>query len=600
MARIGITDVAMRDAHQSLFATRMLTSDMESVAELMDQVGYWSLETWGGATFDACIRYLNEDPWERIERLSKAMPNTPMQMLLRGQNLLGYRHYADDVVDAFVDCAAHHGVRVFRVFDALNDPRNLATSMRAVKRTGHHAQATISYAVSPVHTLEKYIALAMDLKKMGADSICIKDMSGLLRPYDAEALVKALNREVSLPVHLHTHATTGMSVATLLKGIEAGAARVDTAISSLAMGTSHSPTETLVEILRGTQYDTGLDIRLLERIASSFRTIRKKYRQFESSFMGADTRILISQVPGGMLSNLESQLREQGKADKLDAVLEEIAHIQKDFGYPPLVTPTSQIVGTQAVFNVLFGRYARLTAESISLLVGRYGRTSAEPEPKLVAQALAEAKLDQPIRHRPADDIPNEIGRIEEELKHKLQVSHVKTEDVLTYAMFPQVALGFFGKRVKGPISIEAPELERRAPPSGRYIVSVNGRDYTVQRKPGAQGGAQYDVDGVSHQVSVRDTDSAAAAIPVAGTAGASAPAAGANGIQTIAAPMPGDVLKLTCENGERIAAGATVLVMEAMKLQMDVKSKHAGTIQYRVAAGQAVKAEQVLAEVKA
>jgi oxaloacetate decarboxylase alpha subunit len=388
-----------------------------------------------------------------------------------------------------------------------------------------------------------------------------------------------------------------MSVATLVKGIEAGAARIDTAISSLAMGTSHSPTETLVEILRGTPYDTELDLKLLVRIAASFRTLRRKYRQFESSFMGADTRILTSQVPGGMLSNLESQLREQGKLDKMDAVLEEIALVQREFGYPPLVTPTSQIVGTQAVFNVLFGRYARLTAESRDLLVGRYGRTPAEPDSGLLAQALAEVKLDQPIRHRPADDIPNELGRIEEELRRKLQTPHVRVEDVLTYAMFPQIALGFFGKRAQGPVTIEAPEVERRAPPSGRYAVSVNGRDYAVRRKPGARGVTEYDVDGTVYQIAVRDAASDA-------TAAAPAPAP-ANGTATggghsVQAPMPGDVLRLTCENGERIAAGATVLVMEAMKLQMEIKTREAGVIQYKVSAGQAVKAEQVLAVVKA
>lgn len=594
MARIGITDVAMRDAHQSLFATRMLTSDMIPVGGLMDRVGYWSLETWGGATFDTCIRFLNEDPWDRLIQLKAIMPNTPQQMLLRGQNLLGYRHYADDVVEAFVARAAHHGVSVFRIFDALNDPRNFITSIRAVKKAGQHAQATISYATSPAHTKDAYVALARELKTMGADSICIKDMAGLLKPFHAAELVKALKTEVGLPVHMHTHSTTGMSVATLLKAIEAGADRLDTAISSLSMGTSHSPTETMVEILKGTEYDTGLDINLLLEIAACFRNVRTKYRQFESSFLGADTRILTAQVPGGMLSNLENQLREQNALNKLDAVLEEVAHVQKDFGYPPLVTPTSQIVGSQALFNVLFGRYERLTAESKDLLVGRYGHTPAEPDPKLVKKALDELKLDVPVTRRPADDIPNELGRIEEELKGKLQTPHVSVEDVLTYAMFPQVALPFFAKRHKGPVAFENPppsahSVSSATAGSGRYVVKVNGKDYAVKSLPGKDGGRAVEVNGTTYTVAVQESRTAEGAGPV------SAPAPGGQA-ETVLAPMPGDIVKLTCEDGEQIGAGTTVLVMEAMKMQLEVKTRRAGTITYKVNAGNTVKAEQALA----
>jgi oxaloacetate decarboxylase alpha subunit len=591
MARIGITDVALRDAHQSLFATRMLTADMIPVGGLMDKVGYWSVESWGGATYDTCIRFLNEDPWDRLRQLKAVMPHTPQQMLLRGQNLLGYRHYADDVVEAFVDCAARHGVDVFRIFDALNDPRNLATSIRAVKRAGKHAQATLSYATSPAHTLEAYVGLAAEFKAMGADSLCIKDMAGLLKPYDAFDLVAVLKKTVGLPVHLHTHSTTGMSVGTLLKGIEAGADRMDTAISSLAMGTSHSPTETMVEILRGTDYDTGLDIKALAELAACFRTVRKKYRQFESSFVGADTRILTAQVPGGMLSNLENQLREQKAEHKLDAVLDEVAVVQRDFGYPPLVTPTSQIVGTQALFNVLFGRYARLTAESRDLLAGRYGRTPAEPEPKLVQQALAELKLDVPVTRRPADEIPNELGKIEEELKQKLQAPHVPVEDVLTYAMFPQVALQFFARRHKGPVTFEAPAPETRPATggaSGRFQVAVNGRTYAVARKPGKEGTAILEINGASFEVAVT---------AAAETKAAPVPAAAA-GAEKVLAPMPGDVLRLTCEEGERVTAGATLLVMEAMKMQLEVKSRTAGAVTYKVQAGTTVKGEQLLAVV--
>ena len=429
---------------------------------------------------------------------------------------------------------------------------------------------------------------------MGADSICIKDMAGLLKPYPAFDLVQALKSQVGLPVHVHTHSTTGMSVATLLKAIEAGADRVDTAISSLAMGTSHSPTETMVEILRGTEFDTGLDVKRLLEIAACFRTVRQKYRQFESSFLGADTRILTAQVPGGMLSNLENQLREQNALNKLDAVLEEVAVVQRDFGYPPLVTPTSQIVGSQALLNVLFGRYERLTAESKDVLVGRYGRTPAEPDPKLVKKALDELKMDMPMTHRPADSIPNELGKIEDDLKAKLQTSHVSVEDVLTYAMFPQVAVPFFAKRHKGPVTFEAavPAAKSAATPAkstGRYAVTVNGREYAVKSQPGTDGGTKVEVNGVTYEIAVREGGGSEGGGP-------SAELVPGGKEEVIVAPMPGDVIRLTYEDGERIEAGATVLVMEAMKMQLEVKTRRAGTITYRVNAGTAVKADQVIA----
>ncbi|HUH43534.1 MAG TPA: pyruvate carboxylase subunit B, partial [Treponemataceae bacterium] len=372
MARkVKISDLVLRDAHQSLHATRMTTEDMLPILPKLDKIGYESLEAWGGATFDSCIRFLNEDPWQRLRSMKEKLPNTPIMMLLRGQNLLGYRHYADDVVDKFVEAAAKNGVGVFRIFDALNDPRNLKRAADAAKKTGKHVQMAISYATTPYHTKEVYANLAKEYAKFGADSICIKDMSGLLKPYEAYELVKAIKAKVDIPLQIHSHATTGMSVATLTKAAEAGADVLDTVISSMAMGTSHSPTETLVEILKGTEMDTGLDINALLEIAAYFRDIRKHYEKFESSFLGADTRILVSQVPGGMLSNLESQLKEQGAGDKIDEVLKEIPIVQKDCGYIPLVTPTSQIVGTQAVFNVLFGRYNKLTAETRDLLTGR-------------------------------------------------------------------------------------------------------------------------------------------------------------------------------------------------------------------------------------
>ncbi|MDR2143319.1 MAG: pyruvate carboxylase subunit B, partial [Treponema sp.] len=452
MPKVKLTDLVLRDAHQSLFATRMVTADMLPACEKLDKVGYFALEAWGGATFDSCIRFLNEDPWERLKKLKAALPNTKIMMLLRGQNLLGYRHYADDVVAKFVEYAARDGVDIFRIFDAVNDPRNFQAATAAAKKTGKHIQAAISYAVTPFHTIEKYAELAKQYAGIGADSIAIKDMSGLLKPYVAYDLVKAIRKVTDLPIEIHSHATTGMSVATLTKAAEAGAEILDTVISTLAMGTSHSPTETMVEIFRGTEYDTGLDTKLLLEIAAYFRDVRKNYKKFESSFLGADTRILVSQVPGGMLSNLESQLKEQGASDKIDDVLKEIAVVQKDSGYPPLVTPTSQIVGTQAVFNVLFGRYNRLSGEFQDLVAGKYGACPAPKNAEVVKKALEALKMEAEITHRPADDIPPEYGKLEDEAKKLLGTDTVSVEDVLTLAMFPKVAPNFFKKRAEGPV----------------------------------------------------------------------------------------------------------------------------------------------------
>ncbi|NUM37095.1 MAG: pyruvate carboxylase subunit B [Candidatus Brocadiae bacterium] len=458
MTKVKIADLVLRDAHQSLLATRMLTSDMLPIAPKLDKVGYWALESWGGATFDTCIRYLNEDPWDRIRQLKAAIPNTPMMMLLRGQNALGYRHYADDVILKFVERAAFHGIDIFRIFDALNDPRNIECAVRAVKKAKKHAQAAISYATTPFHTIDVFVNIAKEYKNLGVDSICIKDMAGLLRPYDAYELTTKLKQKVGLPVHIHSHATPGMSVATLVKAVEAGADILDTAISSLAMGTSHSPTETMVAIFQGTPYDTGLDIKLLAEISEYFREIKKKYKSFESSFTGADPRILIAQIPGGMLSNMESQLKEFKASDKLDAVLAEIPLVQKDFGYIPLVTPTSQIVGVQAVFNILYGRYNQISKEAKDLLVGNYGKTPAPPNQDLVQKVLKEMNMTKAIIERPADRIPNEINKIENDLKQLLGLESVSIEDVLTYAMFPQIAPKFFKTRSNGPVKMEAPK----------------------------------------------------------------------------------------------------------------------------------------------
>ncbi|MCL1931161.1 MAG: pyruvate carboxylase subunit B, partial [Treponema sp.] len=489
MPKVKLTDLVLRDAHQSLFATRMVTADMLPICDKLDKAGFFALEAWGGATFDSCIRFLNEDPWERLKKLKKALPNTKIMMLLRGQNLLGYRHYADDVVAKFVEQAAKNGIDIFRIFDAVNDPRNFKTAAAAAKKTGKHIQATISYAVTPFHTIEKYAEFAKQLVDIGADSICIKDMAGLLKPYEGYELVKAIKKVTGLPIEIHTHATTGMSVATLTKCAEAGAEILDTTISSMSMGTSHSPTETMVEIFKGTEYDTGLDTALLLDIAAYFRKVRNNYKKFESSFLGADTRILVSQVPGGMLSNLESQLKEQGASDKIDAVLKEIAIVQKDAGYPPLVTPTSQIVGTQAVFNVLFGRYEKLSGEFQDLVAGKYGACPAPKNPDVINKALRELRMEKEITHRPADDIPAEYAKLEDEAKKLLGTGTVTPEDVLTYAMFPKVAPNFFKTRADGPIVFKPEDAAPAAAPAAKnqaekYNVNVNGVDYAVVVSP--------------------------------------------------------------------------------------------------------------------
>ena len=594
MAKIRISENVLRDAHQSLHATRMVTSDMLPIAKQLDKAGFWSLESWGGATFDSCIRFLNEDPWERMRQLKKAMPNTPHQMLLRGQSILGYRHYADDVVEKCVERMAVNGVDVFRVFDALNDPRNFMVPLKAVKKAGKHAQAAISYTISPVHTIESYVKLAKELAAMGADSLCIKDMASLLSPYVAYDLIKAIKKVTDLPIHVHSHATTGMSVATLLKSAEAGAEIIDTSISSMSMGPGHSPTEAMVEIFKGTEFETGLDMHLLLEISAYFRdVVRPKYAQFESSFVGADARILDAQIPGGMLSNLESQLRQQNAFDKLDEVLKENARVCKDFGYPPLVTPTSQIVGTQAVLNVLMGRYKNLTAESMNLLVGNYGKTPAAADPELVKQALKGLNMDKPVTERPADTIPNELPKIEAELKEKLGVASVDIDDVLTYAMFPQVALKFFATRANGPVSFEAQKASSgaaaapaKASGPQNYVITVDSKNYNVTVADG-----NVKVNGKDYKVDLREASAADAAA-------AAAPAASSGAETPVEAPVAGTVLRFVRSNGDHVEQDEPVLILESMKMELEVKSKVAGTITYKADTGASVSAGQVIAVV--
>ena len=560
---LGITEVVLRDAHQSLLATRLRIDDMLPICDKLDQIGYWSLESWGGATFDACIRYLGEDPWQRLRQLKAAMPRTRQQMLLRGQNLLGYRHYADDVVDAFVERCAVNGIDVFRIFDAMNDMRNIAHAVQAVLRTDAHAQGTISYTTSPVHTMDLWVDLGRQIEDLGAHSICIKDMAGLLKPYDAFELVSRLKASVNIPIHMQCHATTGLSTGAVLKAAEAGIDNVDTAISSMSMTYGHTPTETVVASLEGTERDTGLDLAKLEEIAAYFREVRKKYAAFEGSLKGVDGRILVSQVPGGMLTNMESQLKEQGAEDKFDAVLREIPRVREDLGFIPLVTPTSQIVGTQAVLNVLNGeRYKTIAKETAGVLKGEYGATPAPVNAELQARVLAGSA---PITCRPADLLAPEMAKLIAEVQEKARAEGVRLsehveEDALINGLFAQVGWKFLANRgnpaafepapgsapAVAPVPVPAPAVET-------YSVNVDGRYFHVAVGPGG---------------------SALSIQPAA----VSAPAVAGDGV-SVEAPMAGTILKVLVQVGSAVAEGDVVVIMEAMKMETEVRSRASGVV---------------------
>ncbi|MCQ8877950.1 sodium-extruding oxaloacetate decarboxylase subunit alpha [Pseudoalteromonas shioyasakiensis] len=572
MAKLKLTELVLRDAHQSLLATRMRLDDMLPIAEKLDNAGYWSIESWGGATFDSCIRYLGEDPWERIRALKKAMPNTKQQMLLRGQNLLGYRHYADDVVEKFVERAHKNGVDVFRIFDAMNDVRNLETAIKAAVKVGAHAQGTISYTVSPVHTLDMWLTLAKQLEDLGCHSICIKDMAGLLKPYDCEQLIKGLKETVSIPIAMQCHATTGLSTATYQKAIDAGIDMLDTAISSMSMTYGHSATETIVSIVEGTERDTELDLNQLEEIAAYFRDVRKKYAAFEGSLKGVDGRILLAQVPGGMLTNMENQLKEQGAADKLDQVLLEIPRVREDLGYLPLVTPTSQIVGTQAVLNVLTGeRYKTITKETAGVLKGEYGSTPAPMNKELQERVLDGSEA---ITCRPADVLQPELESLQADLlkeaqEQGLDLADEQIDDVLTYALFPQIGLKFIKNR-NNPDAFEAvpsAESNKQEKPSTskpdsktvkaeQYSVKVDGKVYDVVV---AQGGELK-------EVTLKDSE----LIPQSASV--------ASG-ETLNAPLAGNIFKIKVKAGQTVNAGDVVMIMEAMKMETEIRATNSGTI---------------------
>jgi oxaloacetate decarboxylase alpha subunit len=572
MAKLKLTELVLRDAHQSLLATRMRLDDMLPIASKLDDAGYWSIESWGGATFDSCIRYLGEDPWERIRALKKAMPNTKQQMLLRGQNLLGYRHYADDVVEKFVERAHKNGVDVFRIFDAMNDVRNLETAIKAAVKVGAHAQGTISYTVSPVHTLDMWLTLAKQLEDLGCHSICIKDMAGLLKPYDAEKLIKALKETVSVPIAMQCHATTGLSTATYQKAIDAGIDMLDTAISSMSMTYGHTATETIVSIVEGTERDTDLDLNHLEEIAAYFRDVRKKYAAFEGSLKGVDGRILLAQVPGGMLTNMENQLKEQGAADKLNEVLLEIPRVREDLGFLPLVTPTSQIVGTQAVLNVLTGeRYKTITKETAGVLKGEYGLTPAPMNKELQERVLDGAEV---ITCRPADNIAPELATLEAELLKEAQeqgltLADDQIDDVLTYALFPQVGLKFIKNRNNPDAFEPVPSVEdksSKAPSKSasnnnsvkaeQYSVKVDGKVYDVVV---AQGGELK-------EVTLKDSEHIPQSASVASG-------------ETLNAPLAGNIFKIKVKAGQVVNEGDVVIIMEAMKMETEIRAMHTGTI---------------------
>ena len=576
---VAITDVVLRDAHQSLFATRLRLDDMLPAAAMLDEVGYWSLETWGGATFDACIRFLGEDPWDRLRQLKKAMPKTRHQMLLRGQNLLGYRHYADDVVERFVERAVSTGIDVFRVFDAMNDPRNMRCALQAVKKNGGHAQGTLSYTTSPVHNEQTWLDLTEQLLEVGVDSVAIKDMSGILTPTAAYELISKLKAQFDVELHLHCHATTGMAEMTLMKAIEAGVDRVDTAISSMSGTYGHAATEAIVAALQGTPYDTGLDLTKLEKIAAYFRNIRKKYNAFEGQLRGIDSRILIAQVPGGMLTNLESQLKQQNASDKLDQVLAEIPRVREDLGYIPLVTPTSQIVGTQAVLNVLMGeRYKSIAKETAGILKGEYGATPAPVNADLQQRVLADGEM--PITCRPADNILPELDKLEisvteEATKKGVKLAENVIDDVLTVALFPQIAWKFLENR-GDPTAFESlPQATEPAKPAvitpapvtkasepAVYTIEVDGRSYVVRVSEGGE---------IQHYQEV--TKPATQVVP--GVL-AIKPAVDA---EPVKAPLAGNIWKVMVKAGQQIQEGDVIVILEAMKMETEVRAARSGTV---------------------
>ena len=615
MSKIHLTELVLRDGHQSMIATRLRTEDMLPICSKLDAIGFWSLEAWGGATFDACVRYLKEDPWERLAKLRKALPNSQINMLLRGQNLLGYRHYSDDVVHAFVQKSADNGVDVFRIFDAMNDTRNLREAINAVKKVKKHAIGTLSYTTSPVHDIAYFVAMAKELESMGSDSIGIKDMAGLLTPQVAADLVKALTEAVGLPIHVHSHATSGLASMVMLKSIENGAAVIDTCNSSFAEGASHPSTESIVAALKGTEYDTGLDLAKLQEITAYFRETRKKYWQFESDFTGVDTRVLVNQVPGGMISNLSNQLKEQGALDRMDEVLAEIPRVRQDLGYPPLVTPTSQIVGTQAVLNVMTGsRYKSVTNEVKNYLMGQYGQSPAPVNASVKQQAVGDAEV---ITCRPADLIEPEMAKLQAE-SDRIAKSE---EDVLTYAMFPDIGKTFLQERNAGTLKADA-LLTKEAANTGaaRYApnefkVTLHGETFHIKLTGSGHAGEEQrpfyvSVDGIAEEVIVETLSEIEVSGNGSSTGGKSVDkkksGSTANGrprphhAGCVTTAMPGTIVAVKVKVGDKVSAGDGVLVIEAMKMENEIQASKTGTVvAVHVAKGDTVTPDESLLEIQ-
>ncbi len=605
MSQAYITETILRDAHQCLIATRMRTEDMLPACARLDRVGFWSLEVWGGATFDACLRFLKEDPWERLRSLRKALPNTRLQMLLRGQNLVGYRHYADDVVRAFITRAAANGIDVFRVFDALNDTRNLRVAIEAIKVADRHAQGCISYTVSPVHTVAAFTEQAKTLQAMGCDSVAIKDMAGLLTPTAAAELTASLHQALSIPIHIHSHATSGLSEMCHLKALEHGARGIDTAISAFAGGASHAPTEAMVAALADTPYATGLDLGLLQEVGFYFHAIRKKYHQFESEFTGLDTRVHTYQVPGGMISNLINQLKDQGGLDKLPQVLDEIPRVRKELGYPPLVTPTSQIVGTQATLNVLTGeRYKTITNEVKAYLQGRYGTTPGTVDPLIRQKAIGHADV---ITVRPADLLPDELAKLTEAIGELA----LNEEDVLSFAMFPEVGREFLTQRTAGnlvpetleppPTQVEPSEKER---PPEEFKVTLHGETYHVHitgagHKHNERRSVYLSIDGMPEEIVVEN-------LSFFGPEHTSTRAGSGSDDGKLRPPptrpghvctsMPGTIIDVLVSIGDKVNPGDAVLITEAMKMETEIQAPVAGEVrEILVAKGDNVNPDETL-----
>ncbi|TCJ98787.1 oxaloacetate decarboxylase alpha subunit [Volucribacter psittacicida] len=582
---ISITELVLRDAHQSLFATRLRLDDMLPIAAELDDIGYWSLEAWGGATFDACIRFLGEDPWVRLRELKKACPKTPLQMLLRGQNLLGYRHYADDVVDRFVERSVANGMSIFRVFDALNDPRNMRQALKAVRKQGAHAQGALSYTTSSVHHLQTWLDTTEQLLEIGIDSLVIKDMSGILTPMAAAELVAEIKGRYGddVRLHLHCHSTTGMAEMALLKAVEAGVDGIDTAISSMSGTYGHPATESLVATLQNSPYDTGLDLHRLEKIAAYFREVRKKYADFEGKLRGIDSRILVAQVPGGMLTNLENQLKQQNASDKLDQVLQEIPKVREDLGFIPLVTPTSQIVGTQAVMNVLMGeRYKTIAKETAGILKGEYGKTPAPVNPQLQARVLQ----DKPaITDRPADHLAPEMEQLSQDIQQQakqkgIQLAENQIDDVLIVALFPQIGWKYLENRHNPDAFEPAPALasekisEKDTALGANtscgvavYTVELEGKAFVVKVSEGGDIQQIEPRTHIEHQSCSSETKKTAEQTPSSTTGVA------------VNAPMSGNIWEVCVSEGEQVAKDQVLLVLEAMKMETEIRAAQAGTV---------------------